>query len=203
MMMKRTGSGRRRVYLAVGGSIALAVAIGLVSVPLTSPGVERAEASAVPPGSLDRALTQMLAPAPARPTTRSPERRPSAYKAADGQIITPARLRRFLRVWGSPMVPFSEDLVGAGVRYGVDPRVVVAISGVESSFGRHAPGYNAWGWGHLRWQSWPRAIEDYTRRLAAGYRSLRTGRFHRASRTYCPPCGARWGLKAASIFRSI
>lgn len=101
------------------------------------------------------------------------------------------------------MSPYAVHMVRAGIGYGVDPRVVVAISGVESSYGRHAIGHNAWGWGRYRWSSWPHAIDDYTRQLAAGYRSLRTGRFHRASRSYCPPCGRRWGVKAAAIFRTI
>lgn len=128
---------------------------------------------------------------------------PVLYRAEDGEVITPGRIRRFLEPKGSPMAAHARDIVGAGVRHGVDPRVVVAIAGLESGFGAHAPGFNAWGWGDARWSSWPEAIDSYTERLAAGYRSLRTGRFHRASRHYCPPCGDRWGRVTAAIFRQI
>lgn len=125
------------------------------------------------------------------------------YRGVDGQRITPARIRRFLDRHKSPMARYSAQIVEAGIRYRVDPRVVVAISGVESTYGQYAFGYNAWGWGRLRWNSWPESIDGYTRAVSAEYRSLRTGRFAAASRTYCPPCGKTWGIKALRIFRDI
>lgn len=125
------------------------------------------------------------------------------FLGADGQRIGVPRIRRFLARHGSPMTRYSADIVAAGIRYRVDPRVVVAIAGVESTYGRYCRGHNAWGWGSARWKSWPTAIDRYTRALSIEYRSLRTGRFMAASRTYCPPCGGRWGVKALRIFRSI
>jgi hypothetical protein len=125
------------------------------------------------------------------------------YRGADGESITPQRIRAFLSRQGSPMARYSAEIVKAGLRYHVDPRVVVAISGVESTYGIYAYGHNAWGWGGSRWRSWPASIDGYTQALSQRYRSLRTGRFAAASRTYCPPCGARWGVKALKIFRSI
>lgn len=103
------------------------------------------------------------------------------------------------------MAPYSGRIVDAGIRHGVDPRVVVAIAGVESSFGVHAPGFNAWGWdsGRARWKSWPQAIDKYTERLSSAYTALRTGHFKRVSSTYCPPCGSRWGVLASYIFGLI
>ena len=45
----------------------------------------------------------------------------------------------------SPMVGLGEAYVRAGDKFGVDPFLMVAISGKESSFGKRACGYNAWG----------------------------------------------------------
>lgn len=128
---------------------------------------------------------------------------PMTYRGTDGQLITVSRIRSFLRKYRSPMTRYAEEIVAAGIRYRVDPRVVVAISGIESTYGHYAFSYNAWGWGKLRWTSWRAAIDGYTRALGTEYRSLRTGRFAAASRTYCPPCGRSWGVKALRIFRQI
>lgn len=133
-------------------------------------------------------------------TSREP-----VYMGADGQRITTARIQSFLARQRSPMTQHAGSIVAAGIRYGVDPRVVVAISGVESTFGRYSRGHNAWGWnaGKARWASWPVAIDRYTKALGSAYRSLRHGRFAAASRTYCPPCGNRWGRQALAIFNRI
>jgi hypothetical protein len=127
------------------------------------------------------------------------------FVGADGERITAARIGRYLARMASPLARYAADIVAAGVRDGVDPRVVVAISGVESTFGLFAVGYNAWGWdeGRARWPSWPAAIDGYTANLAVQYHSLRRGRFAAASRTYCPPCGGSWGERALVIFRQI
>ncbi|MHB8511524.1 MAG: hypothetical protein ACYDCC_05035 [Actinomycetota bacterium] len=128
---------------------------------------------------------------------------PLQFTGSDGQVITVTRIHRFLVAMDSPLAQFSSEIVSAGVHYQVDPRVVVAISGVESTFGRYQFGHNAWGWGRLTWSSWPAAIDSYTRLLGTAYRSLRTGRFSAASRTYCPPCGDSWGVRALEIFIRI
>lgn len=129
--------------------------------------------------------------------------RERVYVGKDGQRVTVERIRSFLAHQGSPMTAYSNVIVASGMKYGVDPRVIVAIAGVESTYGRYSRGYNAWGWGKARWSSWGVAIERYTQALSSSYRSLRHGRFAAASRTYCPPCGKRWGVKALSIFNSI
>lgn len=127
------------------------------------------------------------------------------YVGTDGERITADRIKAFLTRQRSPMASYATTIVAAGIRYGVDPRVIVAISGVESTYGRFANGHNAWGWnsGKARWSSWSIAIERYTKALGSAYRSLRHGRFAAASRTYCPPCGNRWGRQAAAIFKRI
>jgi hypothetical protein len=97
------------------------------------------------------------------------------YVGVDGERITPERVRRFLERFGSPMAPYARAIVVAGRRWGVDPRLIVAIAGTESTFGRYQLGFNAWGWdaphGLTRWSSWDESIDAYARAFANGYRS--------------------------------
>jgi hypothetical protein len=148
--------------------------------------------------------------AAARSAHRVARRRPApmpVYRA--GRVrVTISRIQGFLRGKGSPMAPHARRIVLAGVRWHVDPRAVVAIAGVESSYGEHAPGHNAWGWGGgkggARWSSWHRAIDRFTRGLARNYPSMAKGHFRSGAARYCSKAGAkRWASKTSSIFRSI
>lgn len=89
-----------------------------------------------------------------------------------------SQIDEFLRKKGSPMAGLGGAFVGAGKKYGVDPRLVVAISGIESSFGKHLYGaHNAWGWGPGKpFSSWEHGISEVTRGLRQGYlnRGLKT-----------------------------
>lgn len=125
------------------------------------------------------------------------------YIGPDGEEITPDRIRAFLSGYDSPMAPHAETIVEAGLRNGVDPRLIVAIAGTESSFGKHHTGYNAWGWdapnGLTRWTSWEASIPDWTRRFADGYRSRDPAV---VGPRYCPDCEA-WPYRTRLFFSRI
>ena len=77
----------------------------------------------------------------------------------------------YLKSKGSPLSGMGQTFVATGKKYGVDPRLVVGISGAESSFGKHlfAP-YNAWGWmSGDSYGSWQQSINAVTKGLASGY----------------------------------
>ncbi len=59
------------------------------------------------------------------------------------------QLRDFLVFHDSPMAGEAGHFVAEADRLGMDWKLVAAIAGVESTFGKHIPGnsYNAWGWG--------------------------------------------------------
>lgn len=58
-------------------------------------------------------------------------------------------LNQYLGKKSSPMATSGTEFVSHANSFGVDPRLVVAISGAESSFGRKICGpYNAWNWFH-------------------------------------------------------
>jgi cell wall-associated NlpC family hydrolase len=77
----------------------------------------------------------------------------------------------YLKKRGSPLAGQGKTFVAAGRRYKVDPRLVVSISGIESSFGKHILGsHNAWGWGPGRsFGNWAAAIDAVTGGLRRGY----------------------------------
>src|SRR5215831_16600209 len=76
------------------------------------------------------------------------------------------------------MTGLGNVFVAAGKKYGVDPNLVVSISGAESSFGKYTSGpHNAWGWGPgIPFGSWEEGISKVTQGLRDGYydRGLRT-----------------------------
>lgn len=93
-------------------------------------------------------------------------------------------LQNFLISHGSPMAPFAGDFITAGHKYGVSWKLIVAISGVESGFGRVIPessngvlSYNGWGWtggggafnGFSNFSSWSNAIYSITQAIAQSY----------------------------------
>lgn len=57
-------------------------------------------------------------------------------------------IQAYLGKYNSPMQYHSQDFIDAADEYDLDWRYLVAIAGVESTFGKFIPGgYNAWGWG--------------------------------------------------------
>ncbi|MCX8034709.1 MAG: hypothetical protein N3A71_00240 [Candidatus Dojkabacteria bacterium] len=119
----------------------------------------------------------------------------------------------FLKKYNSPMATMSvaEAFVihADENKFGQQWPILVAISGVESGFGRLIPrygnisSYNAWGWAggskYGRWSyfdSWEHAIEVVSNGLAKGY----SGTGYKPEvmvRFYCPDCyednkGTKW-----------
>lgn len=84
-------------------------------------------------------------------------------------------LRDYLATHNSPLQHNAQDFIDAADIYGVDWKLVPAISGVESTFGKHIPGgYNGWGWGvygdqAIYFKSWREAIFIITKGLKNGY----------------------------------
>ena len=59
----------------------------------------------------------------------------------------------------SPLGGYGSEFVDAAAEYGIDYRLLPAISCIESGKGRDCfKSHNAWGWGNSSWGSWPEAI---------------------------------------------
>lgn len=93
-------------------------------------------------------------------------------KAVDKRVVV---LKDYLEKYDSPLVNQASDFVEAADLYGVDWKLVPAISGVESTFGKQIPGgFNAWGWGvygnqALGFESWRHGIFTVTKGLRENY----------------------------------
>lgn len=102
---------------------------------------------------------------------------PTAAPAAapdPSRMPTAAQLDAYLASKGSPMSGQGAAFVASGGRWQVDPRLVVAIAGAESSFGQItcAP-FNAWGWGcpngPYRFESWGDGFDTVMQGLRTNY----------------------------------
>jgi hypothetical protein len=100
---------------------------------------------------------------------------------------------------GTPLAGYAFQLEAEGRRWNVNPYMVAAISGVESSFGSAACGGNAWGLGScsVSIASFADGIRYVTRQLRTGYLNRGMSDVWSIGRIYCPPCGSGWGDKVA------
>lgn len=109
-----------------------------------------------------------------------------------------ATLYNFLNKYNSPLKTYARNFVEEADRYSLDYRLLVAISGVESTFAQQLPynSYNAWGWGiygdnMIRFSSYPEAISTISKSLRENYINkwgaqnvYQIGRFYAASPTW-------------------
>ena len=105
-------------------------------------------------------------------------------------------LRNFLAKYNSPLVPYAEEFVAYADKYGIDYRLVPAITGVESTFGKAIPynSYNAYGWagGDYRFNSWPESISTVSATLKNQYIDKGAPSIAQIARRYAPP-STTWG----------
>jgi len=103
----------------------------------------------------------------------------------------------------SPLAEYAEEIVNAADEYGIDYRLVAAISIIESSGGKHTfRTYNAWGWGKMNFSSWEEGIWTVSKGLGKYYsRGLTTPQ--RISVYYCPPSASDWARKVSFVMTQI
>ena len=91
--------------------------------------------------------------------------------------ITAAQIDDYLRGKSSPLAGQGQALIDSGRTHDVDPRLLIAIAGAESTFGlRVCADYNAWNWFYAStascsanpFSSWTEGIES----VASGLRRL-------------------------------
>lgn len=92
---------------------------------------------------------------------------------SDTQDVRVMALENTFKKHNSPLVPYAREYVKAADKYGVDWRLLPAISGLESSFALHymPNSYNAYGWGggHIYFDSWEDGIYTITKALRTNY----------------------------------
>ena len=90
----------------------------------------------------------------------------------------PEILKAYLTAKGSPMADDADFFVSEADRLNLDWKLVVAIAGVESTFGQQIPkgSFNAWGWGvftgasdGVHFQNWQDGITEVSQGLRYRY----------------------------------
>jgi len=132
-----------------------------------------------------------------------------ATQPAVGEDSRAKILKTFLKSYNSPLSAFAKDFVQAADTNELDWRLLVAISGVESTFGQELPfnSHNAWGWGiygnnAIYFSSYNEAIETISKALRENYINTwgaqdvyQIGRLYAASPT--------WAQRVAYFMRKI
>lgn len=73
----------------------------------------------------------------------------ATFSTINDQVVVDTRakvLKAYLDKYNSPLAPFAQDFVTQADAYHLDWKLLVAISGVESTFGKAEPCINAWGY---------------------------------------------------------
>lgn len=114
-----------------------------------------------------------------------------------------ASLQSYLSDHGSPLATYAQDFINAGDKYGVDYRIVVAISGREQTFGAAWPGSsnNFWGYGGYHWPDVPTAIWEYTRLLSQEYPGLCQGDIYGSASRYAE--SSTWAAGVSEFYGEL
>lgn len=139
---------------------------------------------------------------PAAASAKDPSALASAALAIDAEakerIDYRARaLRDYLSRFDSPLAEYADDFIKSADAHTIDWKLLPAIAGVESTFGKALPynSHNAWGWGiygdnAIYFSSYPEAIETISKGLRENYidkgaeNVYQIGRIYAASPTW-------------------
>lgn len=96
-----------------------------------------------------------------------------------------SNLRAFLELYDSPMKGDAAHFVAEADRLGLDWKLVAAIAGVESTFGKHIPqnSYNGWGWAIYTGQSDGRHFTDWKDGITVVSEGLKYGYIDKGAST--------------------
>lgn len=137
----------------------------------------------------------------------------AAARLSFGQILRDERidqLKGYLAAHNSPLAPESAHFVTEADRFGLDWKLVAAIAGTESSFGKHVPAgsYNAWGWGiptgaqaGIAFGSWKAGITAVSEALARRYLARGAVTVEQIGRIYA--ASPRWAGNVRSLMSRI
>lgn len=116
------------------------------------------------------------------------------------------KLEKFLDSYNSPLTPYAACFIETADKYQIDWRLVPAITGVESTFGKRIPAnsFNAYGWnnGNYRFGSWEESIEKVSLTLKEKYVNRGLDNPYKIGPVYAPP-SKTWAGKVASFMRQI
>lgn len=116
-------------------------------------------------------------------------------------------LAAYLAKYDSPLQYHAQDFIDAAQRFGLDWKMLPAIAGVESTFGKVTPGgYNGWGWGvygnkALYFASWTDGIFSVAKGLRENYIDRGLTDPYSINRAYA--ASPYWGWKVSYFMNDL
>ena len=128
------------------------------------------------------------------------------FKEQDVRVLV---LGEFLTKNNSPLSDLASVFVENADKYNLDWKLVAAISGLESSFGKQIPynSYNGWGWGIygdniIRFASWEEGIQTVSQGLKINYIDrLQTDDIYAIGKWYA--ASPTWASRVSFIMNKI
>jgi len=115
-------------------------------------------------------------------------------------------LKSFLDKKQSPLTNYTEKIIQESDKNNLDWRLIPAITGVESSFGKRIPynSYNAYGWanGNYSFNSWDNSIEIVSDTLNNKYVKRGARKITSIAKRYAPP-SPTWASKVIYFVNQI
>lgn len=115
-------------------------------------------------------------------------------------------LKKFLEFYRSPLSVYASYFVQISDKYEIDWKLIPAITGVESSFGKYLPSnsYNAYGWnnGKYVFKNWEESIEKVTFSLKEKYINQGLDSPYKIGPIYAPP-SPTWAKKVVYFMDKI
>jgi len=116
------------------------------------------------------------------------------------------KLEAFLAKYNSPLTAYAQDFITLADQYQIDWKLVPAITGVESTFGKQIPynSYNAYGWanGNYAFKSWEDSITIVTKTLREKYFNRGLDNPCKIGPVYAPP-SQTWAGKVNFFMEKI
>ena len=117
----------------------------------------------------------------------------ASLNATDGDPVDlrAVVLKNYFESHNSPLADYAEVFIEYSDEYTLDWRLVPAITGVESTFGKRIPynSYNAYGWanGKYSFGSWEESIGVVSKALSEKYIARGANTTYEIARIYAPP----------------
>ncbi len=116
------------------------------------------------------------------------------------------QLKTFLDSYNSPLATYSAYLVTKADMYDLDWKLIPAISGVESTFGKAIPfgSFNAYGWanGAYYFESWENSISIVAKTLRENYINKGADTVDKIAPIYAPP-SSTWAGKVKYFMEKL
>ncbi len=138
----------------------------------------------------------------------------AAQLAGFASLIVDSRvthLKSYLKTFDSPLADDAHVFVREADRHGLDWKLVAAIAGTESTFGKRIPpgSYNAWGWGiptgaqsGIGFKNWEQGIATVSEGLATRYYGRGAKTIYDVGWIYAAN-GISWGNHVTYFLRQI